>query len=161
MAEPYVRSARPRDVNRILEMIRGIAEYEKLAHQLETDESRLHESLFGENPVPRALVAEHEGFLVGYAIFFYNYSTFVGRPGIYLEDLYVDVNYRGKGYGNALFKAVTRIAYDENCGRMEWVALDWNDSALEFYRERGAQQLDEWRLLRFARPELEALVDKQ
>lgn len=158
MSDPNVRPARPSDVNSILELIRGIAEYEKLTHQLEIDESRLHQSLFGDNPVPRALVAESKGSVVGYAIYFYNYSTFIGKPGIYLEDLYVDPDYRGKGHGNALFKTVAKIAYDEDCGRMEWMALDWNEPALEFYRERGAQLLDEWRLLRFTRPELEALA---
>ena len=152
------RAAIPEDVPRIISMIRGIAAYEKLSHQLEINEVSLQESLFGKNPVPRALVALSENKIVGYAIFFYNFSTFIGRPGIYLEDLYVEPDYRGKGFGDALFQSVAKIAYDENCGRMEWVALGWNELALNFYKSRRAKRLDDWRLLRFDRDDLKNLA---
>lgn len=102
------RAAIPEDVPRIISMIRGIAAYEKLSHQLEINEVSLQESLFGKNPVPRALVALSENKIVGYAIFFYNFSTFIGSPGIYLEDLYVEPDYRGKGFGDALFQSVAK-----------------------------------------------------
>ena len=157
--DPAIRQATPSDVPRIIELIRGIAEYEKLTHQLEIDEARLHESLFGENPVPRALVATSGDRTIGYAIYFYNYSTFIGKPGIYLEDLYVEPDYRSRGFGNALFSRVAKIARDEDCGRMEWMALDWNEPALNFYKERGAKCLDEWRLLRFTEDDLKRLAE--
>ena len=153
-----IRAAQPEDVARIIAMIRGMAEYEKLTHQLQIEEATLTSSLFSDNPVPRALVATSEDYVVGYAIYFYNYSTFIGKPGIYLEDLYVDIDYRGKGYGDALFKRVANIAHEENCGRMEWMALDWNTPALEFYKSRGAVKLEEWRLLRFTEDELNTLA---
>ncbi len=155
-----IRPARPEDVSSILELIREIAAYEKLSHQVEVDEASLNESLFGEHPVPHALVAICEDQIIGYAIYFYNYSTFIGRPGIYLEDLYVKADYRGRGFGNALFNRVAKIAYEENCGRMEWMALDWNEPALDFYKLRGAKQLDDWRLLRFTNEELKDLAMK-
>ncbi len=154
-----IRPAQPNDVPRLVAMIRGIAEYEKLTHQLQVDESTLNESLFGSNPVPRALVGTINSVIVGYAIYFYNFSTFIGSPGIHLEDLYVDTKYRGSGLGTALFKQVAKIAHDENCGRMEWMVLDWNKPALDFYNCQGARLLEEWRLLRLTRPELEALAN--
>ncbi|MEM9159902.1 MAG: GNAT family N-acetyltransferase [Verrucomicrobiota bacterium] len=154
-----IRPASTDDVETILDLIRGIAEYENLTHQLEATTEKLQESLFGENPVAYALVAEDDSSgIVGYAIYFYNFSTFLAQKGIYLEDLYVKPEYRGKGWGKKLFTAVAKIAYDQNCGRMEWMALDWNDPALEFYRAQGASLLEEWRLLRFLRPELEKLL---
>ncbi len=156
--EVEIRAAQESDVAPIMEMIRGIAEYEKLTHQLEITEESLHESLFGDNPTPHALVATLAGQTVGYAIYFYNFSTFLGKRGLYLEDLYVESEYRGKGVGNLLFKSVAQVAYDEGCGRMEWVALDWNTPALDFYQAKGADMLDEWRLHRLTRDGLEALT---
>lgn len=153
-----IRTAVESDVNRIMEMIRGMAKYEKLTHQLEIDESALRSSLFSDNPVPHALVAEIDDRVVGYAIYFFNFSTFLGKNGLYLEDLYVDTEHRGKGVGDLLFRSVANIAHTENCGRMEWVALDWNTPALEFYKAKGAQNLDEWRLHRLSRKELTDLV---
>jgi hypothetical protein len=153
-----IRPAIPEDVPNIISMTRGIAAYEKLSHQLEIDEPSLQESLFGKNHVPRALVALSENKIVGYAIYFYNCSTFVGRPGIYLEYLYFNINYSVKGFCDTLFKRVAQIAYDENCGRMEWIALEWNEPALNFYRSRGAKLLDDWRLLRFNREDLRNLA---
>ncbi len=145
------------DIPAIMEMIRGIAEYENLTHQLEVTEERLEKHLFEKNSVARALIATQDETPVGYAIFFYNFSTFIGKPGIYLEDLYVKPDYRGKGYGKTLFQMVARIAYEEDCGRMEWMALDWNEPALDFYKQHGANLMDEWRLLRYNREDLERI----
>lgn len=138
-------------------MIEAIAAYEKLTHLLEVDEATLEESLFSENPAARALVATMGDKAIGYAIFYYNFSTFVGKRGIYLEDIYVETEYRGQGIGGRLFRKVADTARIENCSRMEWVALDWNKPAIDFYESRGASKLDEWRLFRFNRSDLEAL----
>jgi len=155
-----VRPAIPEDIDDLLRLIRGIAEYENLTHQLEATPERLRQSLFGEKPVARALVANLDKVgTVAYAIFFYNFSTFLAKPGIHLEDLYVSPQYRGQGIGKALFKQVARIAHQEGCGRMEWMALDWNTPALDFYKAQGADCLKEWRLHRFLRPDLEKLID--
>lgn len=150
-----IRKAEPGDVEAIIRMINGMASYEHLEHLVEITEEKLQESLFCEKPVAFALVATDEaGEVRGYAIYFYTYSTFIGKPGIYLEDLYVDVEYRGQGYGNALFMEVARTAKREDCGRMEWMALDWNEPALNFYKAKGAKVLDEWKLLRLTKSEL-------
>lgn len=156
-----IRPAAPSDVPTILELIRGIAEYEKLTHQLQATEDLLHEALFSDSPAAKGLIAEHESDgTIGYAIYCYNFSTFLCKRGLYLEDLYVKPEYRGQGAGKALFNAVAQIAHDEGCGRMEWTALDWNTPALDFYQAHGAQALSEWVLHRFDRPHLEALVEK-
>lgn len=152
-----IRPTEKRDVANIVALIRAMAKYEKLTHQLELNEATLDESLFSKNPVPRGLVATIGGKTIGYAIYFYNFSTFLGRKGIYLEDIYVDTEYRGKGIGDSLFRKVAEIACLENCGRMEWVALDWNKPAIDFYESRGAKMHEEWRLFRFTRTELESL----
>lgn len=155
-----IRPAGKSDTPAILELIRGIAEYEKLLDQLEATEDRLHAALFSERPAARCLIAEIEnGEPAGYAIFCYNFSTFVCKAGIYLEDLYVKPEYRGSGLGKALFKEVAKIGKDEGCGRMEWVALDWNTPALDFYKSQGAQCLGEWKIHRFNRAQLEAAAD--
>lgn len=155
-----IRPATENDIPALLELIRGIAEYEKLADQFEATEERLHHALFGERPAARGLIAEHatDG-PVGYAIFCYNFSTFVAKAGIYLEDLYVKPEYRGQGIGKSLFKAVAKIAHQENCGRMEWVALDWNTPALDFYKSQGAQCLEEWKVHRFNEEQLKAAAE--
>ncbi len=153
-----IRPAERSDTPRIFAMIEGIAKYEKLTHLLEVDEAILEESLFGDNPAARAIVATIDGKTIGYAIFYYNFSTFVGKRGIYLEDIYVESQYRGHGIGDKLFRKVAKIAHDENCSRMEWVALDWNKPAIDFYKARGANMLEEWRLFRFNRTELKALT---
>lgn len=152
-----IRPAEKSDIPRIFAMISAIAEYEKLTDQLEVDEATLKESLFSESPAARALVATVENEAIGYAIFFYNFSTFTGKKGIYLEDIYVETEYRGKGIGDKLFRKVAEIARIEDCSRMDWVALDWNKTAIDFYESRGASKLDEWRLFRFNRTELESL----
>ncbi len=156
-----IRSAEKSDIPRIFAMIGAIAEYEKLTHQLEVTETVLEDSLFSENPAARALVATVDNYAIGYAIFFYNFSTFIGKKGIYLEDIYVENEYRGKGIGDKLFREVAGIARSEGCSRMEWVALDWNKPAIDFYELRGASKLEEWRLFRFNRSDLEALSNSQ
>ena len=160
LAEIELRAAKPQDVPSIMEMIKGMAKYEKLEDQLELDSERLHNSLFEENPVPRAIVATMDGTTVGYAIYFFNYSTFLGKKGVYLEDLYVEREYRGTGIGNSLFLKVAEIARDENCGRMEWTALDWNEPALKFYHSRGAKVLEDWKILRLTERGLQDLASK-
>lgn len=152
-----IRLAERSDIPRIFAMIGAIAEYEKLTHLLEVDEATLEKSLFSANPAARAIVATIGEKTIGYAIFYYNFSTFVGKRGIYLEDIYVENEYRGNGIGDKLFRKVAEIARDENCSRMEWVALDWNKPAIDFYESRGASKLDEWRLFRFNRAGLEDL----
>jgi len=141
-------------------MITGMAKYEKLEDQLEIDSERLHNCLFENNPTPKAIVATLHGTVAGYAIYFFNFSTFIGKKGVYLEDLYVKGEYRGRGIGNRLFLAVAEIARDENCGRMEWTALDWNEPALKFYESRGAKALDDWKILRLTESGIGALTRK-
>ena len=157
-ADIELRPAQPKDVPSIVEMIKGMAKYEKLEDQLEIDSERLLNCLFEENPIPKAIVATLDGTTVGYAIYFFNFSTFLGKKGVYLEDLYVDRAYRGTGIGNRLFMKVAEVARDENCGRMEWTALDWNEPALEFYDSRGAKILEDWKILRLTESGIEALV---
>lgn len=155
-----LRPAQPQDVPLIVDMITGMAKYEKLEDQLEVDSERLHNCLFENNPTPKAIVASLNGTMAGYAIYFFNFSTFLGKKGVFLEDLYVKAEYRGKGIGNRLFLAVAKIARDENCGRMEWTALDWNEPALKFYDARGAKTLDDWKILRLTEGGIEALANQ-
>ena len=157
-----IRPANPDDIEDLLRLIRGIAEYENLTHQLEATPERLHMSLFGDQPVARSLIANASNAgAVGYAIFFYSFSTFLAKPGIYLEDLYVMPEYRGQGIGKALFRAVAEIAREEDCGRMEWMALDWNTPALDFYKANGACLLEEWRLHRYTEADLNRFVGEK
>lgn len=142
MAE--IRSANPRDVSRIFELIHELAEFEKLTDQLIGTETDLHEHLFGVQPKVEALVAEDAGVIVGYAIFFGTYSTFRTQPGIWLEDLYVTPEMRGTGIGKALLHAVAELANERGCGRFEWSVLDWNTTAVEFYKSLGAEIHPEW-----------------
>lgn len=143
-----IRNATVDDVPDILRLIRGLAEYEKLEHMVVATEERLRESLFGERPMAEAVLAQVDGHAAGLAVFFHNYSTFRGRAGVYLEDLFVEPAHRGKGLGKALLLHVARLAAARGCERMEWSVLDWNTPAIEFYRSLGAQLLDEWRICR-------------
>jgi GNAT superfamily N-acetyltransferase len=143
-----IRPATAADVPAIAGLIRGLAEYERLSHLLSLDEGRLREHLFGPRPFAEVLLAEGEAGVVGFALFFHNYSTFRGQPGIYLEDLFVRPEQRGAGHGKALLAAVARLALERGCGRLDWAVLDWNEPALRFYRALGAVALDEWRLYR-------------
>jgi GNAT superfamily N-acetyltransferase len=143
-----IRSAAAADVAEILRLIRGLAEYEKLAHQVVATEERLRRTLFGERPAAEAVLGWHEGRAVGLAVFFHNYSTFRACPGIYLEDLFVEPEYRGKGYGKALLLHVAGLAARRGCERMEWSVLDWNTPAIEFYKSLGASVFHDWRICR-------------
>jgi GNAT superfamily N-acetyltransferase len=139
-----IRTATAADVPAIARLIRGLAEYEKLAHLVTLDEGRLRQHLFGPRPFAEVLMAEDDGQIVGFALFFHNYSTFIGEPGIFLEDLFVEPGYRGRGHGKALLVALARLAVERGCRRLDWVVLDWNQPAIQFYRSLGAEPLDEW-----------------
>jgi GNAT superfamily N-acetyltransferase len=146
-----IRPARVEDVPAILDLIRGLAEYERLLDQVEATEEGLRQTLFppaGETPVARCVIASVDREAVGFAIYFFNYSTFLARPGLYLEDLFVKPAYRGRGYGKALLLHVAGIANARGCGRMEWAVLDWNAAAIAFYESLGARRLREWQLCR-------------
>lgn len=151
-----IRPATEADVPLILDLIRGLAEYEKLAHQCVATESLLRQNLFGPRPYAESLIAELDGQPVGFALFLHNFSTFLAKPGIYLEDVFVRPEHRGRGVGSALLKAVARLAVERNCGRFEWSVLDWNESAIGFYKSRGADVLPDWRICRVAG---KALID--
>ena len=157
-ADFALRPAQPKDVPSIVEMIKGMAKHEKLEDQLELDSERLLNCLFEENPIPKASVATLDGTTVSYAIYLFNFSTFLGKKGTFLEDLYVAREYRGTGIGNRLFMKVAEVARDENCGRMEWTALNWNQPALEFYNSRRAKILEDWKILRLTESGIEAVA---
>ena len=136
------------DVPVILELIRGLAEFEKLAHTVIATEEALRQTLFGPRPCAEVLLAFDEAEPVGFALFFPNYSTFLAKPGLYLEDVFVKPHARGRGIGLALLKRLAAIARDRDYARMEWSVLDWNESAIGFYRNLGAVLMDEWRIFR-------------
>jgi len=148
MSGPVVRPATRADTSALLSLIRGLAEYERLSHLVEATESSLAEALFAPDAHAEALLAESDGEAVGFALYFHNFSTFLGRKGLYLEDLFVKPQYRRRGIGRALLLACARIAHERGCGRFEWMALDWNTPAIEFYKSLGAVEHPEWRLLR-------------
>jgi GNAT superfamily N-acetyltransferase len=139
-----IREGKPDDVSTILRFIRELAEYERLLHEVEATEAQLARTLFGENTVASVLIAEVDDLPVGFALYFYNYSTFLAKPGIYLEDLYVQPQARGRGIGKALLKHLAQLAVREDCGRLEWRVLDWNEPSIAFYKSLGAKPLDDW-----------------
>lgn len=145
-----IRPATESDVPLILELIRGLAEYERLAHQCVATEALLRQNLFGPRPYAESLIAELDEQPIGFALFFHNFSTFLARPGVYLEDVFVRPEHRGRGVGSALLQAVARLAVERDCGRFEWSVLDWNESAIGFYKSRGADVLPDWRICRVA-----------
>ena len=155
-----IRAARPRDVADILRLIHELAVYEKLEHMAVGTEQGLHESLFGPRPAAEALVAEREGRAVGFALFFTTFSTFLCKPGLYLEDLFVEPAHRGAGIGKALLKALGALARDRGCGRLEWRVLDWNEPSIRFYESLGASLMKEWILVRMTEPEFRALASR-
>lgn len=157
---PYqLRPAEPRDVPAIVGLIRELAEFEKLTHLLEVTPASLHPHLFGERPVVESWVAEtHDdgaGRVVAFALFFTNFSTFLGKPGLYLEDLYVQPAHRGAGVGRALLERLGALAVERGCGRFEWSVLDWNENAIRFYEKMGAAVLPDWRICRVTGAALE------
>ena len=143
-----IRNATPSDVPGMLSLMRELAEYEKLTHLFVATEETLSEALFGARPSAEAIVAQREGSIVGYALFFHNFSTFLGRRGLYLEDLYVQPALRGSGLGTAMLRHLAAIAVERRCGSFEWSVLDWNQSAIDFYTKMGAKVLPDWRIVR-------------
>jgi len=153
---PTIRAANAADAPIICRLIRCLAEYEELTREATFDERQVAEHLFGEHRYAEVLLAEDDGQAVGFALFFHNYSTFVGKPGIYLEDLFVLPDYRGRGHGKALLRAVARVAVERGCGRMEWAALNWNEPAIEFYKSFGATPMSGWTTFRLTGEKLAA-----
>lgn len=139
-----VRTAQESDVAILLEMIRELAQYERLLDSVVATEESLRQSLFGDSPCAEAIVAEAGQAAVGFALYFTTFSTFVGKPGLWLEDLYVRPAFRGRGIGRALFQHVATVAMARDCGRLEWSVLDWNEPAIKFYRSLGAAPMSDW-----------------
>jgi GNAT superfamily N-acetyltransferase len=143
-----IRTARPEDVAHIARFIRDLARYEEREHELDIDEGRLRDHLFGSSPVCGALIAVADGAPVGFALYFTSYSTFRTEPCLHLEDLFVDPEQRGRGIGLALLRAVAALAVERGCVRLDWTVLDWNQSAIAFYEQQGARLLPDWRVCR-------------
>lgn len=158
MSELLIRAATAADAAQILRFIKALAVYEKLEHMVVADEAQLRKTLFGERPSAEVRIAEWAGEPAGFALFFHNYSTFLGKPGIYLEDLFVLPEFRGKGIGKALLVHLAQLAVERDCGRLEWSVLDWNTPAIEFYRSLGAVPMDEWTVYRVTGDALPALA---
>ena len=156
-----IRPALKSDVRLLLRFIRAIAKYERLSSEVEATEARLRDSLFGKRPAAAALLAFWKGKPAAFAVFYQNFSTFQGRAGLYLEDLFVKPEFRRHGIGRELLLHVARIARDRGCGRFEWMALDWNKPAIEFYEKLGANRLHEWTTFRMSRTELTRLANSQ
>ena len=157
-ADVRIEPASIRDVPLILSLITALADYERLAHEVEATEAGLRESLFGAAPRAEAVIARVGGEAVGFAVWFHSYSTFLARPGLHLEDLFVLPEWRGRGVGRALLRHLARVAVDRDCGRMEWSVLDWNDQAIGFYRSIGARAMDEWTVHRLTGHALDRLA---
>lgn len=155
-----IRHATPVDVPLILEFVRALAEYERLSHKVTATEELLRQSLFESKSPAEVLIGELDNEPVGFAVFFHNYSTFLARPGIYLEDLFVKPVARRKGVGRALLAYLARLASDRSCGRLEWSVLDWNQPAIEFYRSLGAVPQDEWTTFRLTGEALERFANQ-
>ena len=153
-----IRKAQIKDSELIFEFIKKLAKYEKLEHEVKTTIELLKENLFSNNKKAYCLIADYDSKPVGFALYFYNYSTFLGKPGIYLEDLFVDTDYRGKGIGKALLLELIKIAKNENLGRVEWSVLDWNKPSIDFYKSLGAKAMDEWTVFRITEDKFEGLI---
>jgi GNAT superfamily N-acetyltransferase len=156
-----IRPAQPSDVAHIHGMIVELAVFEKLEHLVVATEAMLHEGLFGARPACEAIIGEENGEVVAFALFFHNFSTFLTRKGLYLEDLYVLQSHRGKGYGTQMLKRLAQIAVERNCGRFEWSVLDWNEPAIRFYQAMGADILPDWRICRVTGDTLAALAERR
>lgn len=155
-----IRQAISGDAAMILELIRGLADYEHLSHEVVATESLIHAALFETPPAAIALLAEEDGRGIGFALYFFNFSTFLGRPGLYLEDLFVQPDKRGRGVGTALLVELARIAVAKGCGRMEWSVLDWNAPSIAFYESLGARALSDWTTFRLTGETLTRLARK-
>ena len=153
-----IRPAQPSDIAAIHGMIVELAVFEKLEHLVVATEAGLHDGLFGAHPACEAIVGERDGEVVTFALFFHNFSTFLARKGLYLEDLYVKQSERGMGYGKQMLAALARLAVERDCGRFEWSVLDWNENAINFYKGVGADVMPDWRICRVTGDALEALA---
>ncbi len=150
--EISIRPGTPEDVNVILGFIRGLAKYEKLEHQVSATEEKLRDTLFGERAFAETLIASMGAKPAGYSLFYHNYSTFLAKPGMYVEDVFVLPEYRRHGIGRALFKALAATALERDCGRLEWSVLDWNAPAIDFYQKLGAEVMPDWRKTMMTQP---------
>ena len=155
-----IRPAAPADVPELLRLIKGLADYEKLADQAVGTAPMLSNALFGAKPSAEALIAERDGRAVGFALFFTTFSTFLCKPGIYLEDVFVEPEHRGAGIGKALLRRLAQLAEERDCGRLEWRVLDWNEPSIRFYESLGARLLKEWVLVRMTQGEFRAMAVK-
>ena len=153
-----IRPATPADLALILSLIRELAEYEKLLHEVTASEADLQRALFGPKPTAECVIAEYAGKAAGFALFFHNFSTFLGKPGIYLEDLYVKPELRGKGIGRGLLAHLAALALSRGCGRFEWAVLDWNEPAIRFYKGLGARMMESWKINRLTGEALQKLA---
>ena len=161
MTQFSIRPATPLDVVHIQSMILELAVFEKLEHLVVSTEALLHEGLFGARPSCEAIVGEENGKVVCFALFFHNFSTFLTKKGLYLEDLYVLQSHRGKGYGTKMLARLAQIAVERDCGRFEWSVLDWNEPAIQFYKSMGADVMPDWRICRLTGDTLTAMAERQ
>lgn len=155
-----IRPAKSADVPIVLRLIKALAEYERLTHEVVATETSVRETLFGSRPRAEAVIACAGDEPVGFAVWFHNYSTFLSRPGLYLEDVFVLPEWRGRGVGRALLRHLARIAVSRGCGRMEWAVLDWNEPAIRFYRGLGARSMDDWTVYRLTGDALARLASE-
>lgn len=155
----HLRPASIEDVPVILQFIRELAEYERMLDQVVATEEMLREALFGPRPVAEVILCHEGEAAVGFALFFHNFSTFLGKPGIYLEDLFVRPAYRGKGYGKMLLQALARLCVERDCARLEWAVLDWNTPSIEFYKSLGAVPMNEWTVFRLTEDKIAKLSE--
>ncbi len=159
MTDLRIEPATPADVPMILRLIRELAEFERLSHEVSATEDQLRKMLFGPKPAAEVIMGRLQpgGEVVGFALFFHNFSTFLAKPGIYLEDLYVRQQFRGQGFGERLLRHLARLAVERDCGRLEWSVLDWNQRAIDFYKSLGAVPMNEWTVYRVTGPALQEL----
>ena len=155
-----IRKTERRDIPLILEFIKALAEYEKLTHEVVADENKLEQYLFSDVPVAEVILGEYNDEPVGFAVFFHNFSTFLAKPGIYLEDIFVKEEKRGNGFGTEMLKYLARVAKERGCGRFEWSVLDWNTPSIEFYKSLGAEIKKEWLINRLSGEALDKLASQ-
>jgi len=156
-----IREATKKDVPLILSLIKELAVYEKLLHEVVATEDQLTEMLFGQKKYAEVLIANYDNENAGFALFFHNFSTFLGKPGIYLEDLYVKPQLRGKGIGKSLLLSLVKLAKKRNCGRVEWAVLNWNEPSIKFYKSLGAKPMNQWTVYRLSEDEINSLNESK
>jgi GNAT superfamily N-acetyltransferase len=155
-----IKLATIEDVSLILNFIKELAEYEKLSHEVQATEALLKETLFGEDATAEVIIGYYDNAPAAFAVYFHNFLTFLGRPGIYIEDIFVKPHLRGKGLGQKIFVYLARLAKERNCGRLEWWVLDWNETAIGFYKRLGAKAMDEWTVYRLSGAALDKLAQQ-